>query len=64
MWERENSKGIRKQAQQVEMVGLMVGKPTRIKRGKEGVNGLKKPNEWSSKLMGIIRGKKKINEPG
>ena len=46
------------------MAGLMVGKPTKIKKGKEEVNVLRKPNEWSNKLMGIIRGKNEVNEPG
>ena len=32
MWERENSKGIRKQVQQAKMVGLMASKPTTIKK--------------------------------
>ena len=38
------------------MAGLMASRPTRIKRGKEWVNGSRKPNEYSSKPMGIIRG--------
>ena len=41
----ENSKGIRKQAQQAEMAGLMASRPIRIKRGKVGVNGPRKPKE-------------------
>ena len=64
MWERENSKEIRKQAQQAELTGLMVGRPKRIKRGKECVNGLGKPKEWSSKPMRIIRDKEEVNESG
>ena len=39
----------------------MASKPTRIKRGKEEVNGSRKPNEWSNKFMGIISGKKEVN---
>ena len=61
MWKRENSKGIRKQVQQAEMAGLIVSRPTRVKRGKEWVNGPRKPKEWSSKSMGIIKGKEEAN---
>ena len=60
----KNSKEIRKLAQQDEKAELMASKPTRIKRGKEGVNGPSKPKEWSSKSMGIIRGKEEVNELG
>ena len=45
------------------MAGLMVSRPIRIKRGKEGVNGPRKPNEWSSKHIGTIRGKEEVNGP-
>ena len=38
-------KGIRKQSQLVEMTGLTASSPTRIKKGKEQVNGLRNPNE-------------------
>ena len=44
-WERENSKVIRKQAKQAEMTGLMANRPIRIKRGKQAINGQRKPNE-------------------
>ena len=64
MWERENSKEIRKQAQQAKLAGLVVGRPKRIKRGKECVNGLGKPKEWHSKHMRIIRDKEEVNGPG
>ena len=30
-------------------------------RGKEGVNGLRKPKEQSSKPLGIMRGKEEVN---
>ena len=44
------------------MAGIMADRSTRIIRGKEEVNGLRKPKEWSSKPMGTIRGKFKVNE--
>ena len=48
------------------MAGLMASKPTKKKKlkGKEEVNGLRKPNEWSSKPMRIIRGKEEVNGLG
>ena len=41
--ERQNSKEIRKQAHWVEVAGLMVSRPMKIVRGKEEINGLRKP---------------------
>lgn len=61
MKERENSKGIRKQVQQIEMTWLMPERPTRIIRGKEGVNGPSKPKEQSRKSIGIKRGKEEVD---
>ena len=61
MWEGKKGKEIRKHAQWVETAGLMASRPTRINRGKEEVNGSRKPNEWNNKFMGIIRGKKEVN---
>ena len=47
------------------MARLMANRPTsRKKRGKEEVNGPRKPKESNSKLMRIIRGKEKVNGPG
>ena len=43
------------------MAGLMANGPIRIKRGKEWVNGPRKPKELSSKLIEIIRGNKEVN---
>ena len=40
---RKNEKEIRKQAQWVEIAGLMANRPTKIKRGKEEVNGQGSP---------------------
>ena len=51
-----------KQAQQDRMAGIMASRSTRIITGKEEVNGLMKPKEWSSKPMGTIRGKWEVNE--
>ena len=45
------------------MAGLMASRPTRIKRGKEWVNGPRKPKEWSGKHTGTIRGKEEVNGP-
>ena len=45
------------------MTKMMASGPTRIIRGKEEVNELRKPKKWSSKLMGTIRGKEKVNRP-
>ena len=44
------------------MVGIMASRSTRIITGKEEVNGLMKPKEWSSKPMETIRGKWEVNE--
>ena len=44
------------------MAGIMASRSTRIITGKEEVNGLRKPKEWSSKPMGTIRGKFEVNE--
>ena len=41
--ERQNSKEIRKQAHWAEVAGLMVSRPMKIARGKEEINGLRKP---------------------
>ena len=46
------------------MAEMMASRPTRVIRGKEEVNGLRKPKEWNSKLIGTIRGKEKVNRPG
>ena len=46
------------------MTELMASKPTRIKRGNDGVNRPRKPKEWNSKSMGTIRGKEKVNGSG
>ena len=49
------------------MAGLMASKPIKKKKklkGKEEVNGLRKPNERSSKPMRIIRGKEEVNGLG
>ena len=40
--ERQNSKEIRK-AHWAEVAGLMVSRPMKIARGKEEINGLRKP---------------------
>ena len=53
----------RKHAQRVEEAGLMASRPMEIKRGKEGVNGTRKPKERSSKPMGIMRAKEEVNGP-
>jgi len=42
----------------------MASGPMKIKRGKEEVNGLRKPKEWSSKPMRKIRDKDEVNGPG
>lgn len=38
------------------MTRIMSSRLTKIIRGKEKINELRKPKEWSSKPMGIIRG--------
>ena len=45
------------------MVGLIASKPMKITRGKEEVNGPRKPKERSGKLIGIMRGKEEVNGP-
>jgi len=42
------------------LAGLMASRPTRIKKGKEEVNELRKSKELSSKPMGIIRSKEEV----
>ena len=39
------------------MVGIIVSMPAKIKISKKEVNELRKPKEWSSKPIRIIRGK-------
>ena len=39
----------------------MASRLMKIKRGKEGVNGLWKLKERSSKPLGILRGKEEVN---
>ena len=55
-WEEK----IGKQAQQAGITRIMANNPTRIIRGKEEVNGPRKPKKWSSKLMRTIRGKNEL----
>ena len=43
------------------MAGIKANRPIRIIRGKEEINGLRKPKQWSSKP---IRGKEEVNGPG
>ena len=46
------------------MAGIMISKPTRIIRGKEEINRLRKPKQRSSTPMGTIRGKEEVNGLG
>ena len=45
------------------MAEMMASRSTRVIRGKEEVNGFRKPKEWSSKFIGTIKGKEKVNRP-
>ena len=60
-YEESEKKKIVKQA---KMTGIMTSRLTRIIRGKNEINGPRKPKQWSSKPMGIIRGKEEVNRLG
>ena len=40
---------------------MRANKPIRVIRGKDVVNGLRKPKESGNKPMGAIRGKEEVN---